>query len=120
MAPELMGPGLTDTELTDTGLMGTGLMGTGLLGSGLPAPGLPGHLEPPGQPQFPGHYRDQLDLRPGEINGGRHAVQAGHVPGGPHYLGQRAVVDQHVVDGRNAGMMLYVKGGRCVSLRIEI
>ena len=74
----------------------------------------------PGQPQLPRHHRDQFDLRPGEVDGGRRAVQAGHLPGRLDDLGQRTVVDQHVVDGGNARVVRHIQRRRCVPLRVQV
>ena len=74
----------------------------------------------PGQPEFPGHHRDELDLRAREVDRGRRAVQARHLPGRPDHLGQRAVLDQHVVDGRDAHVVVHVQRGRRIALRIQV
>ena len=62
----------------------------------------------------------ELLVHPGEVDCGRHTEQAGHLADRPYDLSQRAVIDQHVVDGGDADVVIYIQCGRCVSLRVQV
>src|SRR5690606_39767148 len=63
---------------------------------------------------------DQLDLRAGEVERRGRAVQVGDLRGRDDDVGQRHVLDQHVVYRRDVRVVLDAEGGGRVALRVEV
>ncbi len=74
----------------------------------------------PGQPGFPRHQRNQLDLRSRQVDGRRRAQQPRDAFHLPDDLGQWLIVDQDVVHRRGADAVVHVERGGRVPLRIEV
>ena len=71
------------------------------------------------QPVFPALQVDELDLGAGQVRAGRHDPHVGHV-GGPGGLGDRHLIDQHLIGAGAAVAALDAEAGRGVALGVEI
>ena len=74
----------------------------------------------PRQPRFPGYQRNEFDLRAGQVDGRGRAQQPRQTLHRPDDLGQRLVLDQHVVHRRGADTVIHVERGGGVPLRVEV
>jgi hypothetical protein len=72
------------------------------------------------EPVLASHDGDQLDLRAGQVDRRRDALQVGAGRRRVHDLAERAVADQCVVDRRRAHGVLDAECGARVALRIEV
>ena len=74
----------------------------------------------PPQPGLPGHQRDQVDLRAGQVDGGGQHGQTGQIRTLPHQLVHRPLVDERLVDARCALFVLDAQRGGGVALGVEV
>ncbi len=72
------------------------------------------------QPTFAGDHADQFDLRPGEVDGGRHAVQALAVRTALQCSLDGDLTDEYLVRGRRPGPVFDSQRRARVALRIEV